>query len=203
MVGSASRRGRGLEATTRTLPATWARSTWYVTDPGGLLQEFTDEDEHHEFGDSLLEVLEVAHLGGVGPSSRDPRRRPRADRCSLCDAGVFRHEVSSSDRSDSARLAGPGHCRGDAGSSLSDGRRVGPGGRRDDRRDDPRGDGPRGPPPLPFRRRRPCAPLGGQSRRAVQLVQVRGACQSPSLEASSASIDAKIAWIGIRPLATS
>ena len=39
---------------------------------------------------------------------------------------------------------------------------------------------------------------------AVQLVQVREACQSPSLiEASSASRDAKIAWMGIRPLATS
>jgi hypothetical protein len=35
-------------------------------------------------------------------------------------------------------------------------------------------------------------------------VHVRGASHSPSLvEASSASIDATIAWIGIRPLATS
>ena len=52
--------------------------------------------------------------------------------------------------------------RGSATSSLSDGRRVGPGDRRGDRHDDPRGDGPRGPPPLRFRPRRPCGQLGDQ-----------------------------------------
>ena len=188
------------------LPARRARSTWSVTDPWGLLQQFTDEDEHDEFGDSLLEVLEVAHLEVAWARPRGSEtKRTSGHRAAavLFDAGAFRHEVSSSDRSHSARWRRPGHCRGGASSSLSGARRVGPGDRRDGRRVDRRAVGHRGPPLLPFRRRRPCAPLGDRSPRAVQLVQVRGACQSPSLiEASSASIDAKIAWIGIRPLAT-
>ena len=87
--------------------------------------------------------------------------------------------------------------------ALSDGRRDGPrgrpGGRRAGRGVDPR----RGPPLRQCRRRRRCGPPGGRSRRA-RLVQVQGACHSPSLmEASSASRAARIAWTGIRPLAIS
>ena len=48
------------------------------------------------------------------------------------------------------------------------------------------------------------APPGGRSRRGGLLVRVVAACHAPSLmAASSASIDATIAWIGIRPVATS
>ena len=55
------------------LPARRATSTWSVTDPGGLLHEFTDADEHDEFGDSLFEVLEVAHLEGAWARRRGIR----------------------------------------------------------------------------------------------------------------------------------